>query len=88
MQVTLLESSLCNHMTDFLILGPLIDSFVKGVENYYVLPEYHKCILPNLTWMVGSTMNLISETHHSCESERREYVFMVFQEYTIIFKKG
>ena len=28
-------------------------------------------------------MNLISETHHSCE--RREYVFMVLREYTIIF---
>ena len=80
MQVTLLESSLCNHMADFLILGPLIDSFVKGVENYYVLPH--------LTWIVGSIINLISETHHSCESERREYVFMVLQEYTIISKKG
>ena len=28
-------------------------------------------------------MNLISGTHPSCE--RREYVFMVFWEYTIIF---
>ena len=28
-------------------------------------------------------MNLISRTHYSCE--RREYVFIVFQEYTIIF---
>ena len=27
-------------------------------------------------------MNLISETHHSCE--RREYIFMVLREYTII----
>ena len=35
-----------------------------------------------LTWMIGSTMNLISETHYLCE--RREYAFMVFQEYTII----
>ena len=34
------------------------------------------------TCMVGSTMNLISETHHSCE--RREYTFMVLREYTII----
>ena len=33
--------------------------------------------------MVGPTMNLISEIHHSCE--RREHAFMVFQEYTIIF---
>ena len=28
-------------------------------------------------------MNLISGTHRLCE--RREYVFMVFREYTIIF---
>ena len=27
-------------------------------------------------------MNLISGTHHSCE--RREYVFMILREYTII----
>ena len=51
-------------------------------ENYLVFLEYHKCILSHLTWMVGPTMNLISWKHHSCE--RREYVFMVFREYTII----
>ena len=28
-------------------------------------------------------MNLISETHHSCE--KREHAFMVLREYTIIF---
>ena len=33
--------------------------------------------------MVGLTINLISETHHSCE--RREYAFMVLRKYTIIF---
>ena len=33
--------------------------------------------------MVGPTMNLISRTHHSCK--RREYTFIVFREYTIIF---
>ena len=32
--------------------------------------------------MVGLTMNLISKTHHLCE--RKEYAFMVLQEYTII----
>ena len=31
---------------------------------------------------MGSTMNLISETHNLCE--RREYAFMVLREYTII----
>ena len=30
-------------------------------------------------------MNLISETHHSCE--RREYAFMILREYTIISPK-
>jgi len=32
--------------------------------------------------MVGSTVNLISGTHYSCEM--REYTFMVLHEYTII----
>ena len=32
--------------------------------------------------MVGSAINLINGTHHSCE--RREYIFMVLREYTII----
>ena len=31
-------------------------------------------------------MNLISETHHSCEM--REYVFIVLQEYIIISPSG
>ena len=31
-------------------------------------------------------MNLISRTHHSCE--RREYAFMVLQEYTIISREN
>jgi len=34
--------------------------------------------------MVGSTMNLISETYHSCK--RREYTFMVLRKYIIIFQ--
>ena len=29
-------------------------------------------------------MNLISRSHHECE--RREYAFIVLQEYTIIFR--
>ena len=32
--------------------------------------------------MVGPIMNLISETHHSCE--RREYAFMILRKYTVI----
>ena len=31
-------------------------------------------------------MNLISETHHSCE--RREYAFMILHEYIIISQIG
>ena len=34
----------------------------------------------------SSHMNLICGTHHSCE--RREYAFMVLQEYLIIFPIG
>ena len=58
----------------------------NGKENYYVLLEYHKCVVPHFTWMVGPTMNLISGTHHSCEM--REYVFIVLQEYIIISPSG
>ena len=35
--------------------------------------------------MVSLTMNLISGTHHLCG--RREYAFMVFEEYIIISPK-
>ena len=47
-----------------------------------MLSEYHKCVFSPITWMVGPIMNLISGTHHSCK--RREHVFMVLREYTII----
>ena len=53
------------------------------IENYQVFSEYHKYVFLLLTWMVGLTMNLISETHHSCK--RRKHVFMVLSVYTIIF---
>ena len=26
-----------------------------GGKNYCILPEYHKCVFPSLTWMVGPT---------------------------------
>ena len=39
------------------------------------------CIF-SLTWMVGSTMNLISGTHYSCE--RKKHVFIILRKYTII----
>ena len=38
---------------------------------------------PSLTKIVGLIMNLISKTHHLCK--RREYTFMVFRKYIIIF---
>ena len=52
-------------------------------KNYCVLSEYHKCVVPHLTWIVSPTMNLISGTHHLCE--KREYAFMILQEYLINF---
>jgi hypothetical protein len=52
------------------------------MENYIILREYIKCILPPLTKMVGPIMNLISGTHHFYE--RREYAFNVLPEYYII----
>jgi hypothetical protein len=51
-------------------------------ENYIILREYIKCVLPPLTEVVGPTMNLINGTHDFCE--RREYVFNVLPEYNII----
>ena len=36
----------------------------KFTENYYIFWEYHKCILSHLSWIVVSTMNLISGTHN------------------------
>ena len=33
--------------------------------------------------MIDPTINLINETHHSCE--KREYVLIVLKEYTIIY---
>ena len=58
------------------------DSLNCDKENYIMLWEYIKCILPPLTEVVGPTMILISETHDFCE--RREYTFNVLPEYSII----
>jgi hypothetical protein len=51
-------------------------------ENYIILGEYIKCVIPPLTEVVGLTINLISRTHDFCE--KKEYVFNVFPEYNII----
>ncbi len=51
-------------------------------ENYIILGEYIKCVIPPLTEVVGPSMNLISGTHDFCE--KREYVFYVLPEYNII----
>ena len=32
------------------------------MENYWILQEYNKCVLPSLTWIIGLIINLISET--------------------------
>ena len=49
-------------------------------ENYIILREYIKCVLPPLIEMVGFTMNLISDTHYFCE--RREYAFFFLDKST------
>ena len=54
-------------------------------EKLLGAPEYHKYVLPHLTWMVGPIMNLINGTDYSCE--RMEYTFMVLRKYIIIFHK-
>jgi hypothetical protein len=51
-------------------------------ENYIILREYIKCILPPFTEVVGPIMNLISGTYDFYE--RREYAFNVLPEYSII----
>jgi hypothetical protein len=54
-------------------------------ENYIILWEYIKYVLPPLTEVVVSTMNLINRTHYFCE--RREYAFNVLPEYDIIIQE-
>ena len=52
------------------------------MENYTILHEYIKYVIPHFMWIVDLTINLISGIHHSCE--RREYTFNVLPEYSII----
>jgi hypothetical protein len=54
-------------------------------ENYIILQEYIKYVLPHLTEVVVPTMNLINRTHHFCK--RREYAFNVLPEYDIIIRE-
>ena len=51
-------------------------------ENYIILREYIKCVLPPLIDVVGLTMNLISGTYDFCE--RKKYAFNVIPKYSII----
>jgi hypothetical protein len=53
-------------------------------ENYIILLEYIKRVLPPLIKVVGPTINLISGTHNFCE--RKEYAFNVLPEYSIIIR--
>ena len=41
----------------------------SSLENYWILWEYHKCVLPPFTWIMGPTINLISETHSYVKME-------------------
>jgi hypothetical protein len=58
----------------------------RSQENYIILWEYIKYILPPLTKVVGPIMNLINGTHDFCE--RREYAFNVLPEYNIITRRS
>ena len=55
------------------------------MDNYIILREYIKCVLPPLTEVVGPIMNLISGTYHFCE--KKEYAFNILSEYDTIFHK-
>ena len=66
----------------FFILKVRILQNQSSVENYIIFREYIKYVFPPLTEVVDPTMNLISEIHDFCE--KREYVFNVFPEYSII----
>ena len=52
-------------------------------DNYWVLSEYHKCVLSHSHIIVNSTNKIYDGTHNLCE--RREYAFMILPEYSIIF---
>ena len=69
------------HIIIFSMSAP---SILRLMENYIILREYTKCVLPPLTEVVGPTMNLISGTHHFCE--RKEYAFNILLEYDIIIQ--
>ena len=64
----------------FLVHKLIIAYLVK--ENYIIFRKYIKFLLPPLTEIVGSTMNLISGIHNFYE--RSEYTFNVLPKYNII----
>ena len=39
------------------------------MENYWILPVYHKCVLFPLIWIMSLTINLISGTHNYVRGE-------------------
>ena len=55
----------------------LIFSMTQNGKIIQYSQKTNNCVLPSLTLMVSPTMNLISETHHSCE--KREYTFIVLR---------
>ena len=54
---------------------------ISNTENYWILREYYKYVLPLLTWIVRPIINLISGTIVTWE---RRAQFMVLWEYSII----
>ena len=51
-------------------------------ENYIILREYIKCVLPPLTEVVGPIMILINRTYNFCENNK--YIFNILLEHSII----
>ena len=55
----LLWSSIVRSIVGGHLLGPSTNILLLVIillwGNYCVFPEYHKCVLPSLTWMVDPT---------------------------------
>ena len=80
-------SVICHPYFDCLmcqaIISPKIYSLIFSMTQNGKIIQYsqktNNCVLPSLTFMMSPTINLISETHHSCE--KREYTFIVLRKY-------
>ena len=53
------------HITSVMLYEAKTLYTFSSTKNYWIFREYHKCVFLPLTWIVGSSINLISETHNS-----------------------